>query len=326
MDVPEVVVSVVIPTYNRSAVLAETLQRLAQQTVTFEWEVIVVNNRCTDDTDTVVNRLADLFHGNLRIVHEGKPGASAARNRGISQAAGSVLVLLDDDIFLDDGQLDRAFEDHLARPTSWFVARVVPLPEHRATPFGTFRAAAMAPPPLEPFPVVETFASGFAVVPRSSLLSLGGYNEDYDLAALEDADLFIRARHAGIPVIYDHELVGSHNDWAGTTLRDYCRRQRAYCRTAPILNERFGDEVHPWSPLIAANSPPRYVSEGMRVIVRKQAKSLLSHQPPMTALLWAAEHLEGNVKGHRLLWPIYRLAIAASMYGGYQEGLNPIRR
>ena len=107
------------------------------------------------------------------------------------------------------------------------------------------------PPQADPVRQVDTFASGFALVPRASLLDVGGYDEGYPTAALEDADLFIRARRRGIVVCYDHELIGTHNDWAGTTLRDFCQRQRVHCRTAPPLKQRFGDEDHPWSALSA---------------------------------------------------------------------------
>jgi len=333
----EIVVSVIIPTFNRCSVLAETLRHLAAQSVPVAWEVIVVNNRCTDDTDMVVTSLVAGFGCPLTVVHEDRPGAAAARNRGVRSARGDLLVLLDDDIYVGAGQIERAVADHRAQPISWFVAQIVPLPEHGAAPFARFRAAVTdLPPQLDTMAEVETFASGFAVVPRSSLLAVGGYNEDYTVAALEDADLYIRARHHGMRVFYDPKLVGTHNDWAGTTLRDFCLRQRVYCRTAPLLAQRFGHEAHPWSALITANSPPRLGSDGTRDIVRKGFKSLLSHKVPMTAMFRAADYLERTgltptglsptgLK-ERVLWSVYRSAIAASMYGGYGEGLAALSR
>jgi GT2 family glycosyltransferase len=207
------------------------------------------------------------------------------------------------------------------------VAQIVPLPEHLATPFGAFRSAAMAlPPPTEPLPEVEMFASGFAVVPRSSLLEIGGYNEDYPTAALEDADLFIRARQNGTRVRFDPKLLGTHNDWAGTTLRDFCQRQRVYCQTAPLLKERFGSEPHPWSALIDANSPPQRGADNALVIIQKRVKYILSRRAPLATLLWAADLLERRRGMRRLLWAVYRASVAASMYDGYQEGLATLTR
>ncbi len=90
-----------------------------------------------------------------------------------------MLIFLDDDIYLTTGQLKRAVADHCSHPTIWFVARIVALPEHLLTPFGRFRLAVSSVSlPAESFQEVETFASGFAVVPRNSILEIGGYNED----------------------------------------------------------------------------------------------------------------------------------------------------
>jgi glycosyltransferase involved in cell wall biosynthesis len=319
----DIALSVLIPTFNRSEVLQETLRRLALQSVAVPWEVVVINNRCSDDTDAAVAGFAPIFPCTLRIVHEERPGASAARNHGVRSARGTLLVFLDDDIWLDPGALQRAVADHAACPNLWFVARVLPLPEHLSTPFGAFLAAVDShPPATDGFPEIEAFASGFAVVPRASLLQLGGYNEDYPTAALEDADMYIRAHAVGIKVCYDPDLVGTHNDWAGATLRDFCHRQRMYCQTAPLLARRFDGECHPWSALIAANSPPQQGFDGVAVIVRKRLKSLLSHRAPMAALFWTADLFEHPRCRRRLLWSVYRVTIAASMYGGFQEGVE----
>ncbi len=135
--------------------------------------------------------------------------------------------------------------------------------------------------------------------------------------------MFIRARARGIRVCYDHDLVGTHNDWAGTTLRDFCRRQWVYCGTAPLLRKRFGDELHPWSALIRVNSAPQR-ADGYRLIVRKRIKSLLSTKLSMAALFQTADVLERVERFRALRWLVYRTAIAASMYGGYQEGMRSI--
>src|SRR5262245_38748845 len=79
-------ISVVIPTHNRSDALAKTLLNLSEQQFAESWEVIVVNNRSTDDTDKVVR--GQRLPAPLRLVYEEKPGVAAARNSGISVARG----------------------------------------------------------------------------------------------------------------------------------------------------------------------------------------------------------------------------------------------
>ncbi len=91
--------SLIIPTHNRSASLLRTLHSVAQQShPASEWECIVVDNNCVDDTAGRFAEFVALHPSlNLRIVSEREAGASAARNRGVREAQGAVLAFVDDD-------------------------------------------------------------------------------------------------------------------------------------------------------------------------------------------------------------------------------------
>ena len=92
-----------------------TLERMTSLEVPAgtSWELIVVNNACTDNTSQVV----DAFKGRLpvRRVNENRPGQSHARNRAVSEAAGRYIVWTDDDVLVDTDWLAaylRAFNRH----------------------------------------------------------------------------------------------------------------------------------------------------------------------------------------------------------------------
>jgi glycosyltransferase involved in cell wall biosynthesis len=89
-------VSVVIPTYNRSSFLRDALSSVfAQKGVPME--VIVVDDGSTDDTAHIV----ESFDGAVRYFYQRRAGVSAARNRGIENSRGKWLAFLDsDDIWL----------------------------------------------------------------------------------------------------------------------------------------------------------------------------------------------------------------------------------
>ncbi|MBR3775106.1 MAG: glycosyltransferase family 2 protein [Alistipes sp.] len=91
--------SIVIATYNRSAMLMQTLQSVIEQTLPREeWECVVVNNNSTDSTaadfETFAARYPDY---NLRMVLETNQGLSYARNRGIRESEGEYIAIVDDD-------------------------------------------------------------------------------------------------------------------------------------------------------------------------------------------------------------------------------------
>jgi glucosyl-dolichyl phosphate glucuronosyltransferase len=87
-------ISVIIITFNRAAMLIDVLTSLTKQK-RFPDEVVVVDNNSKDDTRNV----ALSFEGklNIRYVLEVKQGVSFARNAGIANASGDILVFTDDD-------------------------------------------------------------------------------------------------------------------------------------------------------------------------------------------------------------------------------------
>jgi GT2 family glycosyltransferase len=91
------VISVIVPTHNRSASLRRSLNALSRQTWPLEkLEVIVVADGCTDDT----LQMLDAYRAPFALRVETLPGcgASTARARGTAAARGSLLIMLDDDV------------------------------------------------------------------------------------------------------------------------------------------------------------------------------------------------------------------------------------
>lgn len=83
-------VSVVVCTYNRSALLARCLESLRLQDYG-NLEVLVVDNGSSDDTRSVARAYP------VTYLFEGSPGVSRARNRGIEAATGELVGFVDDD-------------------------------------------------------------------------------------------------------------------------------------------------------------------------------------------------------------------------------------
>lgn len=85
-------VSVVIPTYNRAALVCEAVDSVLQQTYR-NIEIIVIDDGSTDDTAASIQRYGD----RVRYSRRPNAGVNAARNLGIKQARGEFLALLDSD-------------------------------------------------------------------------------------------------------------------------------------------------------------------------------------------------------------------------------------
>jgi len=107
-------VSVAICTWNREALLWQALVQMTMLDIPcgVEWELIVVNNNCTDQTDQVIRS----FEGRLplRRVFEPTPGQSNARNAAVRASTGDYILWTDDDALVDPNWLS-AYVEALGR-------------------------------------------------------------------------------------------------------------------------------------------------------------------------------------------------------------------
>src|SRR5262245_31970854 len=107
-------VSVVLPCYNAASTIAEQLEALASQRSLEPWELIIVDNRSTDESMAIVERFAEAIPG-LRVVEATeRAGRSYARNVGVGAARGASIAFCDADDVVGTGWLS-AITDALHR-------------------------------------------------------------------------------------------------------------------------------------------------------------------------------------------------------------------
>ena len=92
MPIGTPLISVVIATYNRASLLRETLDSVVTQTFR-DFEIIVVDDGSTDETEAVVKSYGDI----LRYIRQENRGPSAARNVGVQNARANWISIQDSD-------------------------------------------------------------------------------------------------------------------------------------------------------------------------------------------------------------------------------------
>lgn len=91
-------VSIIMPTYNRGVFIGETIESVISQTFQ-DWELIIVDDGSTDNTDEVVGRY--LSDERIVYLHSSHVGRSRARNQALALTRGEYISYLDsDDLFL----------------------------------------------------------------------------------------------------------------------------------------------------------------------------------------------------------------------------------
>jgi len=106
----------IICTYNRAKYIGALLESIAANDLSkSEYEVLLVDNNCTDNTRAICEAFTKAHQDvNFRYVTEPEQGLSAARNKGIKEAKGDVIVYIDDDALVD--------AHYLRDYAEWFAA------------------------------------------------------------------------------------------------------------------------------------------------------------------------------------------------------------
>jgi glycosyltransferase involved in cell wall biosynthesis len=100
-------VSIILPTFNRARFLPEAFASIRQQRF-LDWELIVVDDGSTDDTDAVVRELLQGLSQPVKFVKQENQGAYGARNTGVNHASGEFFAFFDSDDLWLPHHLDRS--------------------------------------------------------------------------------------------------------------------------------------------------------------------------------------------------------------------------
>lgn len=227
----QMLVSVIIPTYNREKTIERAVNSVLEQTWK-ELEIIVVDDGSTDRTEEILA----VYGNKIRVIRQQNGGASAARNTGIRAATGEIISFLDsDDEWLPE-KTERQVKLLRRTESSGVVCCICNARMLFASGAVTsFQTACLQPDQAEgvwsnPGPVLlDRFLlfNQVAAVWRKALDHSGYFRED--LRIMEDYDLALRLALAGPWAFIAEPLMIWHAD-AGSGLSrnigqlDICRR------------------------------------------------------------------------------------------------------
>jgi cellulose synthase/poly-beta-1,6-N-acetylglucosamine synthase-like glycosyltransferase len=179
-------VSIIIPTFNGASRIGKCLDSLLQQTAGRNAEILVVNDGSTDNTAAIVEQYAG-----VQLISQANSGPAAARNRGASEARGTILLFTDDDCVPMPNWLDAMLEP-FANPEvvgskgayrthqKSIAARFVQIEyEDRYRMMSRFAD----------IDFVDTYSAAFR---RDRFLEISGYDTSFPLACAEDIELSYR--------------------------------------------------------------------------------------------------------------------------------------
>ena len=221
--------SVIIPSYNPTQKLPETLERLLPQADLIDELIIIIdNNSYTDFAKSLLEKYAASLK--MKIFPQENSGRGKSRNRGVELASGDLIIFLDDDMLAENGLIEKHIQYHIKNPGAIVSGNGYRNPKEANYDFGKFliqmetgwkqNAGDVSEVTLQKF----NFTACNMSLPKSVLKELNGFDTRFSDG--EDFDFAVRAINKGIPVMYDISLLAWHNDWPG--IDTYIRRQNEY--------------------------------------------------------------------------------------------------
>lgn len=218
-------ISVVIATRNRAALLESTLEALCrQESPGCPFEILIADNASVDTTPAVVAAAAERAPVPVIYLREMRPGKSHALNTAVAQARGDLLVLTDDDVLPSSGWLAAYVRAFAETGADFAAGRILPLWE--APPPGWMSPAlhgvlAIPDGGTVRLPVAKGLNEHIMPIganmalKRQVLERVGGWNPDLGklqgtLRTGEDHEFALKMLHAGLTGVYEPDASVRH--------------------------------------------------------------------------------------------------------------------
>ena len=195
-------ISVQICSYNRWNLLKRSLEALfAQNLPKDEYEIVFVNDGSTDDTLTMAEELAKTAPCRLKVLTKANDGLSRARNLGIRNCEGAIILFMDDDTFADPALLTEHLAVHAAHPRAVVIGWVNHIEElDRPGP----RKYVMADYSR------SFFWTSNVSVRKKFVDEVGGFDEEFREYGWEDMELGYRLKNMGLERLTCDKAIVSH--------------------------------------------------------------------------------------------------------------------
>jgi GT2 family glycosyltransferase len=205
-------ISVVIPTYNRLDTLVHVVPTLlAQDLPRDRSELLICDSNSTDGTAEYLASVA-IEHPNVRHLPGPYTGRAGARNAGIANAVGEIVLFNDSDILASPDLLSTHLARHRERAkiavVGWEV-QVKDLDDYEFKRAHPLERGHLHPETRKRLPWLY-FLTGNASVPRDALLAVGGFDESFTGYGHEDLELGYRLERAGLEIVYEPKAVNYH--------------------------------------------------------------------------------------------------------------------
>jgi glycosyltransferase involved in cell wall biosynthesis len=260
--------SIIIPTFNRREVLGKCLQALDQQNCSSTYEVVLVDDASTDGTEEIVEELQKTLSFPLTFLRQEKKGPAAARNLGMKNCSGKLVIIMGDDIIATPHLVKAHLDWHSTnyhQNNAAILGFVTWSPDVERTPFMEWLEKKGWQFPYGEIEGKTEIKWTYLMTPNISfkreflVANQLLFDERFPYAALEDYEFGFRFFQKGGTLYYNPAALGYH--WHYTTLDSACQRMFYVGKAAKIL-QKIAPQLKPykiaWRKYVCQFPPMRF--------------------------------------------------------------------
>ena len=242
-------ISVIVPTFNRNDILAQTVEALSNQDLDKgQYEIVIVDDCSTLESRSVLEKYLSSNSNIIYVRHQVNKGLAASRNTGINTSTGDIVLFLDSDIVPEKSFVKMHLQSHLSFKDE-YVAVVSNLCYDeryiRNSNFARFmndrylgnrsvRDRGLLD--LNNLPP-QYFGGGISSVRKDRIVSLGMFDTNFVKYGGEDEDMGYRLNQSGVRILYCDNARAVHHDTV--TLPRFKAKGREWKRNAfPIISAK----------------------------------------------------------------------------------------
>lgn len=253
-------VSFITGVKNRAAALEEMLQSLIKQDLS-DWEAIIVDDHSTEDTQSVVKKIADSRISYYQLPQD-KTGICHARNLAISHATAEILLTADGDDFSRPQRAQRTLEIMTKENADAFYSNL----EFFESGTDKRWTRLFQPYDAELFQMFNFMTNPGTAFRKDMFEKAGGFDPEFELS--EDYDLYLRMFNLGAKFAYTEEILVEYRRDAGSASIKNFGRMHEFIMKTRIKNNIKPFNIEDVRKYALADLAENILSEGGRKVWR----------------------------------------------------------
>jgi glycosyltransferase involved in cell wall biosynthesis len=236
-------ISVIIPTFNRPSLLSMAIEGfMAQRSAYLIRELLVIDDGSTDDTEEMVQAIAQRSAIPIRYLRQSNRGPAAARNCGIREARSELILFTDDDVIPDQCLVEQHVQWHKQnpQPSTAVLGFLAWHPDLPATPFmrwyGEYKLFSFGRLKHAEHADFHAFYTCNLSLKTEFLRNCGQFDEDFKRAAFEDTELGYRLSKHGLQLLHNRNAIAYHYQFF--SYEEACRKTKANASASELFFQK----------------------------------------------------------------------------------------